>query len=461
MRKDNFGRRIILSQDKARQPSTSLANKVIPWVVNSFLGLPGLAKGKTSPSEPLQAPIMGFMNQPTPPKPPLHLIRGTGVLALDALKGITQLTAATHRAISPLRFFRKGDTTPGALSGAIYRLIHSILDLSQQELDNFLIKLETLVPPQSSRSEAEDAYLAALNGVLGDHLVARNNPLAIPMTLIFQGQPLLPEQLPATLQQPGNTLILMIHGLCMNHRQWNREGHDHGIQLSKAMGQPVLYLHYNSGRHISINGKSCAEWLERLWLHLPKHTELVLVTHSMGGLVARSACHAADIAGHHWRRHLKKLVFLGTPHHGAPLEQAGHWLHRLLTVSRHTRRFASLAEVRSEGVTDLRFGNVQDSDWQGGSRFLDSTDPRTPTPLPENVACFAIAGRIHTQSGKATNTFIGDGLVGVDSALGRHRDPRFHLNLPPTNQWMGEGLNHFDLLKDPQVFSRLNGWLTT
>ena len=113
----------------------------------------------------------------------------------------------------------------------------------------------------------------------------------------------------------------------MNDLQWNRAGHDHGAVLARELGYDCLYLHYNSGLHTSINGRALADLLEVLlgqWPH--RVEELAIVAHSMGGLVARSACHYGPQAGHAWPRHLRKLAFLGTPHLGAPMERGGNWV---------------------------------------------------------------------------------------------------------------------------------------
>ena len=60
---------------------------------------------------------------------------------------------------------------------------------------------------------------------------------------------------------------------------------------------------------------------------------MVIVGHSMGGLLARSAYHYATVADMQWPRLLRKLVFLGTPHHGSPLERGGNWIDVFLTAS--------------------------------------------------------------------------------------------------------------------------------
>ena len=145
----------------------------------------------------------------------------------------------------------------------------------------------------------------------------------------------------------------------MNDRQWNRDGHDHGAALADELGYLPLYLRYNSGLPISSNGRALAEMLETLignWA--TPVDELVIMGHSMGGLVARSACHHGQQAGHAWPKSLRKLVFLGTPHHGAPLERGGHGLDLVMDLSPYSMPFTRLSKARSAGITDLRHGVI-------------------------------------------------------------------------------------------------------
>ena len=193
-------------------------------------------------------------------------------------------------------------------------------------LDALLAQLDAALDPAASSAERE-AVQAAANGVLGDHLSASANPLAIPMRLRRDGQPLdLATRLATALPQPTGKILVLAHGLCMNDRQWQRKGHDHGAALAADAGFTPVYLHYNSGLHVSTNGRALAGQLEVLlaaW-SVPVD-ELVILGHSMGGLLARSAC-IGRAAGHAWPRHLRKIVFLGTPHHGTAFERGGNWV---------------------------------------------------------------------------------------------------------------------------------------
>ena len=193
-----------------------------------------------------------------------------------------------------------------------------------------------------------------------------------------------------------------------------------------------LYLHYNSGRHVSQNGRELAPLLQRLVAHWPVPVEeLVIVGHSMGGLVARSACHHAATEGQAWLRRLTKLVFLGTPHHGAPLERGGRRIDLLLGLSPYVAPFARLGKARSAGITDLRFGNLQDADWVGRDRHAQHSDDRQPTPLPPDADTFVLAATLAERPGRVHSAVIGDGLVPLASALGEHRDDALALRCRP------------------------------
>src|SRR5207248_1368031 len=77
----------------------------------------------------------------------------------------------------------------------------------------------------------------------------------------------------------------------MSDLGWTRKGHDHGAALARDLGYSTVYLHYNSGLHVSTNGRAFATLLESLVEEWPVPVEeMTIVAHSMGGLVTRSAC---------------------------------------------------------------------------------------------------------------------------------------------------------------------------
>lgn len=387
-------------------------------------------------------------------------LRGATRLAIEATRGVTALVEEMHRTIAggPDVLGRPLAGPAAKLLAPIYSGIRAVTTLVGHGIDGALGQLSALLGERATIAEHE-ALLAVLNGVLGDYLQQTGNPLATTMRLRHAGQPLVlePHALAGVFPEASPKLLVLVHGSCMNDLQWTRRGHDHGAALARELGYAPVYLHYNSGLHVSTNGEAFAALLEQLVRAWPCPVgELVILGHSMGGLVSRSACHYGELAGHAWRRKLARLVCLGTPHHGAPLERGGSWIDVLLEVSRYSAPLARLGRIRSAGVTDLRFGSVRNEDWEGRDRFAHGDDDREPLALPTDVACHAIAA---VQAPDASAGAQTDGLVPVDSALGRSKTPTRDLGFPESAQWIAYGTAHLDLLDSPQVFERLVEWL--
>lgn len=389
-------------------------------------------------------------------------LRGFARLATHATAGLADLVEAMHDAITrPMRW--GGTHAPGrtrGLTGLVYKSVRGVSRLVGGALDALLARLGPALAGRASSRERE-AVLAALNGVLGDYLVASKNPLAIPMSLRRNGQilELETQALVSAIPQRSSKLVVLAHGLCLSDLQWNRDGHDHGAVLARALGYAPIYLHYNSGLHVSTNGHTFAGMLEVLLERWPYRVdELAIVAHSMGGLVARSAYHYGVVAGHKWPRRLRKLAFLGTPHHGAPFERGGNWVEALLGTTPYTAPFARLGKIRSAGITDLRYGNVLDEHWKGRDRFARARDTRQPVPLPEGVRCYAMAATTGSKLGDIRDRLVGDGFVPVSSALGHHEDSSRSLSFPKSRQWIGYGMNHMDLLGRTEVSDQIVRW---
>jgi pimeloyl-ACP methyl ester carboxylesterase len=377
-------------------------------------------------------------------------LRGGSKILVDAVVGVTDIVEEMHRQISRVAPVvgkpREGRTS--GITGFVYRSVRGITRAVGFGLDKALAQLAPLLRSGKSSPQRE-AVLATLNGVLGDYLEQTGNPLAITMRFRYQGNPLTlnRESIAEAIAQPGGKLLVLVHGLCMNDLQWTREGQDHGAALAKDLGYTPLYLHYNTGRPIAVNGREFAESLEQLIAEWPVAVrDLVIVGHSMGGLVSRSACHHAGQARHSWPKKLKKVIFLGTPHHGAPLERAGNGLDMLLGVSPYSAPFAKLGKVRSAGIKDLRHGHLLDS--------------KETVPLPTNVKCYAIAATKQVQSTSEGRRLQGDGLVPVNSALGWHKDAQKALAFPQLRRHVCFATDHFQLLSSREAYEKIRSWLS-
>jgi pimeloyl-ACP methyl ester carboxylesterase len=420
----------------------------------------------------------------------LHVsdIQGLAQLATQATLGVTGLAEsvqgnvykAVAKPLGPLgaKFIDRmpggSGVRPLGITGLVYGSIKGVTRLAGGAAN---VLLSRAAPPVGGRASTpqREAMLSALNGVLGDHLQETANPLAISIRFRSGGRPLPLE--PQALAErfsggPGVTgkLLVMLHGLCMNDLQWNSDAAPggHGEQLARELGCTPVYLHYNTGLHTSDNGEQLAGLLQQLVRAWPQPVqEITLLAHSMGGLVARSACHQAAGIGYSWPSHLKALVFLGTPHHGAPLERLGSWVDGVLGGNIVTKPFAKIGHVRSAGITDLRHGNLLHADWHDAGRFERGPDARQPVPLPAGVNCYTVAattlapgkGALVAVREALARKMVGDGLVSLESALGLHAESGRCLAFPPENQWIAQGVNHMELLRRPEVTRQLGRWL--
>ena len=411
------------------------------------------------------------MSKAAPRNPLRHLrasdVRGAARLAAQATSSLSRVVEGVHQSVWD-RFGVRGAVPgqTGGVTGLVYKSIRGLTHVIGKGAEASVALLEKYLDSQEragAESPQREAILAALNGVMGDRLLADQNPLAIRMTLRYRGEVLNWQAAPPMPEASGK-LLLMIHGLCRNDLQWDaqHEGQtvNHGQALAAELGFTPIYLRYNSGLHTSQNGRELASQLEQLIRHWPVPVEEISVlAHSMGGLIIRSAVHYARADGLIWPQRLRNIVFLGTPHHGAPLERAGNIVDVVLGSTSFTAPLARLGQLRSAGITDLRFGCVLDEDWHGHDRFHRKPDSRQRVPLPEGVACFAIAATTAAKRSLLADRLIGDGLVPLHSALGHHRDAKRRLDFPKSSQWIAYQTSHMALLSHPDVAAQMLRWL--
>lgn len=407
------------------------------------------------------------------PKPPIpqHLrrsdLRATAQLLTQATRQVAQVVEGMHRSVLD-RIGLPGADVPGrtrGITGLVYRSIDGVAAGVGAGMEALLAGAERWLPPAADGPDSAQrlATLAALNGVMGDRLAAQGNPLALPMQLVHSGT-VLDTTVPLHMPGAPTRLLIVLHGLCMNDQQWTAthgtEVTNHGDTLAQAMGATPLFVRYNTGRHISDNGRELAAQLDALVRAWPVPvSQISLLGHSMGGLVARSGVWAAQQARLAWPAHLRHLVTLGTPHHGAPLERAGQWVHTVLGALPHTAPLATLARLRSAGITDLRHGQVRDDTHPAPDRFTHRGDDRTPLPLPEGVACYAVAATLANPRSRVAERLLGDGLVPLRSALGQHDNPAHQLAFAPDHQCVLYRTGHLGLLSSPAVGAQLKRWL--
>lgn len=387
------------------------------------------------------------------------VLQGINSLIYDATLGVTEIVEETHNQVIHPPFL---PSTPiqhliSSIAGLSYANIKTSSRFINKITDQLLKNLSPILG-ELKRSDNQEKLQATLNGVVGDYLKKSKNALAIPMQFRVQNNtiPLTAKGIEESYSNLNGEILIMVHGSCLNDAQWTRKNHNHGEELAKNLNKTLIYLYYNSGQHVSTNGKEFNNKIEELITNWPVPVkEIIIVSHSMGGLVSRSAVHYGQQKPTNWTKLLKKIVFLGTPHHGAPLENAGNYFETILGVLPYTKPFARLGKIRSAGVTDLRYGNIIDDDWKNYNRFKLTGDKRLNVPLPKSIISYAIAASLSKETD--SSRLKGDSLVNIDSALGKHRTESKILNF--NYSWITYETNHMDLLSKPEVYDKLKDWL--
>jgi pimeloyl-ACP methyl ester carboxylesterase len=298
--------------------------------------------------------------------------------------------------------------------------------------------------------------VSALNGVMGDHLVYDCNPLALPMLIYDRhGKPFTGEL--------RGRVIIFVHGLCMDIHSWYpSKNQSMGEQIYRQQECTILYLSYNTGRRISLNGRSFSDLLNELSVKNPDISHIDIIGHSMGGLVARSALFYGKQSGFNWTLLVDHLICLGSPHQGALLERLGYMLQDKVGKIPFAGTVARLGDLRSAGIIDLRWGSIRDDDWehQRSGRRGDFDDNRRPAPLPSNIKAYFVAGTIERENmhSRARET-VGDYLVSVKSALGEHVNPEYQLNVPPERKVVLYGVDHMQIQYSQRVIDHVLKWL--
>ncbi len=418
------------------------------------------------------------------------ILHGSARLAFDSVDGVTNIVEGMFRNIAaiPPPFGPAPEGPAPGVAGLVHNLVRGIngglrtaIDLALAPLSHYL---DRYYPPGPQRA----AVIAALNGVCGDHLARTANPLATAMSLrvLLEPEPgtvvdaaprafanlfdsvrssveIYPsdDALCDTRFVASGRILLLAHGLCMNDLEWTARQHNHGHMLADTYGYTPVFARYNSGLHVSENGREFASQISGLIERWPVPvTSISIVGFSMGGLLARSALQQAASEQLPWLSKVDKVVYVGTPHHGSALERGGYWLQRSATFSPYTAPLAALGKIRSDGITDLRHGNISDADWQGHDEHSDNGDHRISVPLPSGISHYAIAATLSKSPLGSLDKLRSDGLVHPCSALGQHRLAAKQLDFAEGHSQLFYELGHLSMLSDQRVAAQLRNWLT-
>ncbi len=309
---------------------------------------------------------------------------------------------------------------------------------------------------------AGGAVLAVLNAVTGDRLGPDLAPLTIRMAVRAGGRDieLAPQQVRDAFGDATPKLAVFVHGLVETENSWLRQAsrsEPYGRRLQAEFGYTPVYIRYNTGRHVSDNGRELARLLDELTAVWPAQVqEILLVGHSMGGLAIRGACHYGSEDGAPWVRHVRHVFYLGSPHLGAPLARVAGLAGWALSQVPETRPFADLL-TGSSGIKDLRHGYILD-DWAACGPDGCQHNHRRDVPLLPGASHYAISAVITANPENLLGTLVGDLLVQPASAHGRH-GPRQHIPFSVEETRRHGGMHHFDLLNHPDVWESMRSLL--
>jgi hypothetical protein len=324
----------------------------------------------------------------------------------------------------------------------------------------------------SRARRAIETSLAVLNGVIGDYLVRSDNPLATPMELFAtrcgERALALTGSLANDLRAATGRVVVLVHGLASTEAIFEMpDGTDYGTRLARDLGFTPLYVRYNSGRPIGENGAALCETLASLTRAYPIPVEeIVLLAHSMGGLVVRSACHVASIGARGqvpapedrapWLGKVTRAIYVGTPHMGAPLERIGRVVTKALRAvpDPYTQLVADIASLRSQGMQDLGHADlrVEDRARRGDGWSIKLDDPRHPVPLLPQIQHYLVAGSLAEHP--LLGALLGDAIVPVESATAGLDGAA----LPPGHVRRFPGIGHLEIARSPAVYEDVRAW---
>lgn len=316
---------------------------------------------------------------------------------------------------------------------------------------------------QTSTPPVWVAWMASLtNGLVGDYLHASQNGLAIDMAFYHLGRPLrlTGEAILAVHPRPTSRLCILVHGLSCHEGIWlypdpSNPGHDtsYGVLLQRDFGYTPFFVRYNTGLALADNGARLAALLDELLACYPTPVDdILLIGHSMGGLVLRSACYVAAQQRAVWALRVSQIFYLGTPHEGARLARLGQATTAVLHAVPHpvTRLLGNILDSWSQGVKDLRLRQpLTTSVGDGDAAKME------PMPWLHHARHHLIVGALNENPQQFATRVLGDGLVAVPAVHPRRQAA--DASTPATDDTLTvlPRTHHLQLTRDPAVYAQI------
>lgn len=394
--------------------------------------------------------------------------RAIGRLAGRGLGAAVGIVRDTHTAIAQRVEAAAPESAADAIAAerAISSQVYDIVEAAHRAVPEVAGHIAAAAAPQSAPTDSRPGAMmqAAANALWGDRIEAGGGVLAVTLAVRSGGTDVVIEQAALARAFPDSTgdLVVFVHGLGEDDRAWclpyDGDATTYGDRLAADAGMTPLMLRYNTGRHISDNGRDLDALLDDLIVAWPVEvTSISMVGHSMGGLVVRSAAHQAAQRDAAWTPRLRTVVTLGSPHLGAPLERAAHVLDRVLRTTPESEPLGRVLAARSAGIKDLRYGSLLEQDWAGEDPDEFLRDRCTDVPLLPHVTYCWMSASLTGDPDHPFGVLLGDGLVRYGSASGNGHHSR--TGFPIGNGAHVGATSHLRLLNHPAVYERLRGWL--
>jgi len=376
----------------------------------------------------------------------------------------------------------------GGIAGTVFKSIRGINGVARLSVNavtniaaagvgysSYAARHELVTPMHSSAAGSltwcVDYLQSSLNGLWGDYLYRKNSALDAGMTLRHNGRVLPPTaaHLATAFPNPTNKICVFVHSLASTEWLWTLSSAHHyngdtgisfGSRLHADLDFTPVYIRYNTGRHISDNGRQLAGLIDKLVAEFPVPVaEVALVGHSMGGLVARSAARYGSQQDLPWIEHLRHVACVGAPNLGAPLEKTVNLLTGLLgsvdsAVAQVPARFLN---SRSAGIKDLRYGYTVDEEWAGKNPDALFANARLDIPLVDGVGYYFFAATLSEDPEHPLGKLLGDLLVRLPSASGNTVDPA--RRIPFSRGKVFAGMSHVHIANHPDIYKILRHFL--
>jgi pimeloyl-ACP methyl ester carboxylesterase len=377
---------------------------------------------------------------------------GAGVSIFELLEAIPRFADAvvlptiweTQRALRNRAYGVAGMAIPGAI---LARDVHQgfsqgsvgAIRLSLRSCSIALRGMRTGLGPHADpklHGPRVQAAAAVLNGLAGDHLAVQAPGLAIQMSVRHDGRDVELDAASLAEAFPNATgrIAVFLHGLCDDEGRWSDAAETSCTEAVRDMGWTPTLIRFNSGLSLRENGVGLARLLDDLIDAWPLATsQIALIGHSLGGLIAHTAVDAARTSELPWLSLLTDVITLATPHLGSDLARLAEGGSRVLALLPETTPLARLVDTRSAGIKDLGPGLPQ----------LE----RSP-----NVRYRTVSGQLRTPWGP----LVGDLLVRQSSATGQTQNPAGfseadRVHLPSTG--------HLAVVRHPDLQGKLREWL--